>query len=278
MPTVLAHAKRFARGVQREVWPSSPERAMLRQLERLAGRVPRYTAGEVTVGPYHLEYADAMSVWPQWEDLFVRETMAFMARTAAPRILDCGANVGVASMFFKSRYPQASITAFEADPALGDICRRNVARLPGPPVQVETAAIWTHDGEVEFVCEGADSGAIASIDPTLTGRKVVLAARRLRPWLNERIDLLKIDIEGAEVPVLRDCADLLHNVGSLAIDLHEFNPAQRQTGVLFDLLTSAGFVFDMVHLTSLPWRAPELPSPFSNAAPVWAVMVRGWRR
>jgi hypothetical protein len=145
-------------------------------------------------------------------------------------------------------------------------------------VRVETAAVWTHDGEIEFVCEGSDSGMIASLDPSIAGSTVTLTARRLRPWLNETIDLLKVDIEGAEVPVLLDCADLLSNVRSLSIDLHEFDPAQRQTGQMFDLLTRAGFVFDMGHLTSLPLRPPRLPSPFPKAAPVWAVTVRAWRR
>ena len=277
MPTPFDHATRIVRGIRREVWPT-PERAMLQRLERAARRAPRYTPGEVTVRQYRVEYADAGSVWPQWEDMFLHDAMAFRAQTSAPRILDCGANVGIASMFFKSRYPQASITAFEADPALADICRRNVARLPGPPVQVETAAIWTEDGEIEFVCEGSDSGAIASLELTVAGRKVITPARRLRPWLGEPIDLLKVDIEGAEVPVLRDCADLLGNVRNITIDLHEFDPAQRQTGLLFDLLTAAGFVFDMVHLASLPSRPPYVPSPFPKAAPVWAVMVRAWRR
>jgi FkbM family methyltransferase len=277
MPSIFACAKQVARGVQRELFPSS-ERAMLQRLEREATRCPRYTPGEVSAGSYRVAYADAMSVWPQWEDMFVSETMAFSAETAMPRILDCGANVGIASMYFKRQYPQASITAFEADPGLAEICRRNVARLPGPPVGVEAAAVWTHDGELEFVCEGSDSGAVASLEPSVDGRRTIIPARRLRHWLNEPIDLLKLDIEGAELPVLRDCADLLRNVRILMIDLHEFDPAQRQTGAVFDLLTAAGFVYDMQHLTSLPWRPPKLPSPFPKSAPVWAVMVRAWRR
>ena len=106
MHTVMSQVRRVARGIQRELW-RSPERTMLHRLEREFQRKPRYTAGSVAVGPYRIEYADACSVWPQWEDIFLRESLAFETDVPAPRILDCGANVGIASLYFKRRHPRA---------------------------------------------------------------------------------------------------------------------------------------------------------------------------
>jgi FkbM family methyltransferase len=251
---------------------------MLHRLEREFNRRPRYTPGSVTVGPYHIEYADAGSVWPQWEDIFLRDSLAFETSVPAPRILDCGANVGIASLYFKRHYPRAVITAFEADPNLAAICRRNLEANAGGDADVQAAAVWTAAGEIEFIAEGSDSGAIALLEPSVKGRRVGVPAVRLRDWLREPIDLLKLDIEGAELAVLRDCRDRLHHVRNISIDLHEFDPARRQTGELFQLLADAGFVFDMKSLVSLPWRAPQIPSPFPDPAPVWAVLVRAWRR
>ena len=102
-------------------------------------------------------------------------------------------------------------------------------------------------------------------------------AVRLRDWLREPIDLLKLDIEGAELAVLQDCRDRLHQVRNLTVEVHEFEPARRQTGAMFQLLADAGFVFDMKSLVSLTWRTPRLASPFPDPAPVWAVIVRAWR-
>jgi FkbM family methyltransferase len=273
MPTVMSRVRRVARGIQRELW-RSPERTMLHRLEREFQRNPRYTAGSVAVGPYRIEYADAGSVWPQWEDIFLRESLAFETDVPAPRILDCGA---IASLYFKRRYPLATITAFEADPKLAAICRRNLHANAAGDVDVQAAAVWTTAGEIEFISEGADSGAIALLEPSVEGPKVGVPAVRLRDWLREPIDLLKLDIEGAELAVLQDCRDRLHQVRNLTVEVHEFEPARRQTGAMFQLLADAGFVFDMKSLVSLTWRMPRLASPFPDPAPVWAVIVRAWR-
>jgi FkbM family methyltransferase len=274
---VAAHFRRFARDVQRDFWPT-PERAVLQELERRASREPRRTPGLVAIAPYRFEYSDAMSAWPQWDEIFMRRSLAFETAAREPRILDCGANIGLASIYFRQRYPNARITAFEADPSLAAICRRNLEAHGAAGVDVRSAAVWVGEGSIEFVCEGADSGAIASLEPSVSGPLAFVPAVRLRDWLNEPVDLLKLDIEGAELPVLDDCRDLLHNVRALTIDLHEFNPVTRQTGAIFELLARAGFLFDMRGLVSLPWRASRVESPFPDPSPVWVATVRAWRR
>ena len=105
----------------------------------------------------------------------------------------------------------------------------------------------------------------------------MVPAVRLFDWLDEPIDLLKLDVEGAELPILEDCRERLHNVRAVSIDLHEFNPGRRQTGAVFDLLASAGFQFDMRCLVPLPWRMANVASPFPDPAPVWVATIRAWR-
>jgi FkbM family methyltransferase len=276
MPSLLKSLRHVAGSLRREFWPT-PERSMLQRLERNAERFPRYTKGSIRAGHYLLEYGDAGSVWPQWEDIFIRRTLTFETDIATPRILDCGANVGVASLFFRQQYPRARITAFEADPAISDVCRRNLAANGAADVDLVTAAVWTSRGETEFVCEGSDSGAVAALG-VIDGRVQKVPTVRLRDYLGERVDLLKLDIEGSELPVLEDCADRLGAVQAMTVDLHEFDPARRQTGRVFDLLDRAGFVFEQRHLALLPSRVPYTRSPFPDATPVWAVTVRAWRR
>ena len=289
-PSVLtSHLRRFARGVQHDLWPT-PEQAVLQELERRASREPRRTPGRISMPPYQFEYADAMSAWPQWDDIFVHDSLAFETQVREPRILDCGANIGIASTYFKRRYPLARITAFEADPSLAAMCRRNLIANGDTDVEVKASAVWTSNGTIEFVCEGTDSGAVASLETSVTGARQQVPADRLRDWLDDPIDLLKLDVEGAELPVLEDCRDRLDRVRAITIDLHEFNPATRQTGAVFDLLAASGFLFDMRALVPLPWRAELLPgpkglglpspfpSPFPDASPVWVATVRAWRR
>ena len=273
---LTTHLRRLARGVQHDLWPTA-ERAVLQELERRAGSEARRTPGRIAIAPYEFEYADAMTAWPQWDDIFVRSSLAFDAPTPQPRILDCGAHIGLASLYFKRQFPQARITAFEADPSLAAACRRNLSANGVHDVDVHSAAIWTSAGTVEFVCEGADSGAVAALEPPVAGARTQVPAERLYNWLTEPVDLVKLDIEGAEVPVLNDCGHRLRNVHAMTIDLHEFNPTRRQTGDLFELLADAGFTVDMRDVVPLPWRGSRGNAPFSNATPVWVATVRAWR-
>jgi FkbM family methyltransferase len=273
---LLKPIRRLVRDVQRDLWPT-PEHAVLQELERRAQRESRRTAGEISIAPYHLEYADAMSAWPQWDDIFVHRTLAFETNVHAPRIIDCGANIGLASLYYARQYPHATLTAIEADPTLAAMCERNLVRNGCMQVDVKAVAAWTANGETEFICEGADSGMVASLGSTVTGTARMVPTVRLRDYLDATVDLLKIDIEGAELPVLEDCAGLLHNVRAMAIDVHEFDPAHRQTGAILELLRRAGFTFAMSNLCPLPWRSSQSAAPFPEAPPVWAVSVFAWR-
>jgi FkbM family methyltransferase len=275
---VLTHFRRLARDVRHDIWPTA-ERAVLRELEWRAVHEPRRGGGQIAVPPYQFDYVDAMSTWPQWDDIFIHRSLDFDSDAPAPRILDCGANIGLASIYFKRRYPHAKLTAFEADPRLASICRGNMAVNNGTErIEVKEAAVWTADGTVEFICEGTDSGAIASLDEPIQGPTTPVPSVRLRDWLDEPVDLLKLDVEGAELPVLDDCRDRLCNVRAMFVELHESNPDRRQTGSVFDLLTAAGFVFDVRALTPLPWRSSQVQSPFADSSLSWVATVRAWRR
>ena len=117
--------RRLAGGAKRRLFPR-PEVAAWNKARRVAETVPRFTRGRIQLLDYDLEYVDALTLCPQWHDLFVRETFQVKLETETPRILDCGANVGLASLYFKRRYPKARITAFEADPAIAEALRGNL--------------------------------------------------------------------------------------------------------------------------------------------------------
>ena len=53
----------------------------------------------------------------QREEIFRREQYRFETDAPAPFIVDCGANIGMATLYFKSLYPDATVLAFEPDPA-----------------------------------------------------------------------------------------------------------------------------------------------------------------
>jgi FkbM family methyltransferase len=265
--------------VYRQLRPT-PEIAAWRHAKHLAASTPRRTPGSIRMLEYELRYSDLLSFCPQWKDIFVDGALEFEARSASPRILDCGANVGMASLFFKRRYPAARVTAYEADPALFAITKANLTANGAGDVDTVNAAVWTSNGRVTFRAEGSDSGMIDGLAGGVVGPAVDVPSLRLRDVIaGEQIDLLKLDIEGAEDSVLADCESVLHRVHAIVMDLHEFDPLVRQAPRVLERLTREGFVYAIDEFVPQPWRPPvaSAQSPFAGKALVWSMTVRAWR-
>ena len=271
--------RRAAGMFYRQVNPT-PEVAAWRRADALAGSVPRHTVGHIQLLDYDIEYADLLSFCPQFHDIFVQRSLAFQTTTASPRILDCGSNIGTASLAFKRQYPGARVTAYEADPTLYAMTKRNLERNRAPDVDVVHAALWTTDGEVTFRAEGSDSGMIDGLAGVVDAKSITVPSLRLRDIIaRDHIDLLKLDIEGAEDAVLADCEPVLDRVNAIIIDLHEFDPRDRQTPRVFELLARCGYVYAIDELMGQPWRAPvgAADSSFPGRPLVWTMTVRAWR-
>jgi FkbM family methyltransferase len=274
--------RRAAGAVYRQLFPT-PEVAAWRHAEQRASAVPRYTPGSIHMLDYQLQYSDLLSFCPQWHDIFIAGALEFRADSTVPRILDCGGNIGLASLFFKRRFPAARITAYEADPALFAILQANLAANGASDIETVHAALWTANGRVTFRAEGSDSGMIGSLPGAVAGTAVDVPSLRLRDIMASeaggRIDLLKLDIEGAEGAVLEDCEPVLARVGAIVMDLHEFDPADRQAPRVLELLTRNGFTYAVDEFVPQPWRPPVSPpnAPFPGKALVWSMTVRAWR-
>lgn len=279
MKGTLRRAGRKVRAIRRRLF-ENPETAAWRRAWHRAEVTPRFTPGSIRMMDYDLRYSDLLSFCPQWQDIFVKRVLAFRSDSTSPRILDGGANVGLASLFFKRAYPDARITAFEADPALFSMLKENLTRNGAGDVETVHAALWTSTATLDFRCEGSDSGMIGSLPGAIAGQAVTVPSLRLRDLLAaEPCDLLKLDIEGAEDAVLSDCEPVLHRVKAMVMDLHEFDPRVRTAPRVLERLTRAGFSYAIEEFVPLTWRPPLAgpESPFPGRAMNWAMTVRAWR-
>lgn len=281
MNSTIRFARRAAGAIYRHLKPS-PEVAAHRRLETLSAKTPRHTRGRLRVLDLDLEYPDLMSFCPQFDEIFVHKGLVFQTSSPAPRILDCGSNLGAASLFFRRQYPHARITAYEADPELFAMTKRNLERNGAGDVDVVHAALWTSTGRVTFRAEGSDSGMIEGLAGAvdLAAKAVTVPSLRLRDVLAaERVDLLKLDVEGAEGALLADCEPVLDRVNAIIMDLHEFDPRDRQSPRVFESLTRAGFLYSPDDMLLQHWRPPlsSDASPFPKTPLVWTMTVRAWR-
>lgn len=217
-------------------WTS--ENRELRRLEALP-RGTRVTT-KLLVKP-SLETFDGASLAAQYRQIFKREAFAFHAPCSAVRILDCGANIGMFTIYCRRRYPESRIIAFEPDPTVFALLARNTDVCCGGSGINLIAAAVTHDSlsEKTFFSDHCDAGRL---DVDLAGAdSMPVKCVRLRDYLQEGCDLLKLDIEGAEVDVLHDCKDLLPRVANIFVEYHSFAGRKQRLGQVLQILEEAGF-------------------------------------
>jgi FkbM family methyltransferase len=137
----------------------------------------------------------------------------------AETIVDCGAHIGLGTLRLLAGHPGARIIAVEADPRLADRLRANVAGLP---VTVVQAAVGAEDGRRTFFrgerASWANSVTRVSADQEEVTVPSVTLDSLLRSAGIKRVDLLKLDIEGAEWELLADGVPA--GVGALIAEFH----------------------------------------------------------
>jgi FkbM family methyltransferase len=239
--------RRIARALDpRRVRDSAdPDHAADQEVERLRG-LPRYaaTTTDLLGPPIHL--VDAASFLAQHQAIIRSEQYRFEAGRPDPLILDCGANIGVASIFWKRLYPLARIIAFEPDPTVFHVLSRNLDTLGLMDVERVQRAVWTDATSVPFWTEGADAGRLVEVGGQVSGPRQTVQTVRLRDYLDTSVAMLKVDIEGAEVDVLLDCADRLTNVQNLVVEYHSFLLRRQRLDELLRVVLAAGFRLHIV--------------------------------
>lgn len=218
-------------------WYRKP--GILRSLEHQLRGVPRYTSGRLTVAGWDLEYVDSLSLTATIDVLLLKKWNDFVARSNAPRILDCGSNIGISVLNYKKHFPGARITAFEPDEKVAAVLRRNLARNNLADVTVVEAAVWKETGVMDFWNEGADAGRLTSAASAKATSKVKTVD--IRTYLTEPIDLIKMDIEGAEYEVIAHLADELQLVQNMIIECHIRNDDIASLAGLLQVLAGNDF-------------------------------------
>jgi FkbM family methyltransferase len=155
-------------------------------------------------------------------------------------IIDAGANTGMAAVYYAHNFPKASVIAIEPDPGNFELLETNTAHFSN--VSCIRAALWSHTGTVDLVDPGDGSWAFrveeAPTDaPSTNLVQAITVDSLVERYDIERVDVLKVDIEGGERAVFEDAAPWIDRVDTIAIELHDrFQPGCSEA---FDRATAA---------------------------------------
>jgi len=180
-----------------------------------------------------------------------------LREAGSPRIVDVGAHIGAAMLFFLERFPTAEVTAVEANPETAVLLRRMLA-VNGLEGQCEVRQVAAGVAEGSATMEGSsilahlvrsEAHTIEVIDstPGLSRYKddqlrvADVEVVDIIPVL-QGADLVKMDIEGAEWAILRDSRFASLDISALVLEYHPQDAGVLDTAkAVGDLLASAGF-------------------------------------
>ena len=151
-------------------------------------------------------------------------------------------NYGTSVVYFHHLFPNARITAIEADP---EIYKLLVANCGHTNAEMLQRAVSHSREPVRFFREGSDGGRAASEFSGTLG-VVEVATVTLDDLIDGPVDFLKIDIEGSEGDALEACTRLAL-VEQMFIEYHSFKNSPQTLGRMLNKLTSEGFRYYIHH-------------------------------
>jgi len=163
------------------------------------------------------------SDWNAFKQVFIWKEYEYPIASAPATILDAGSNVGYAALWFIRKFPNAKIVSLEPETSNFEMLQKNTA--PFSSIKPIKAGLWgrscflriipTDWGNWGFRTEEVEEETADSIK-ALSVKEIMDS----NGW--ETIDLLKMDIEGAERNVFaHDAHEWLPKVKMMFLELHD---------------------------------------------------------
>jgi len=170
----------------------------------------------------------SLSRWPEHERAVRSNYDRMLERGQTPVILDCGAHIGLAALWFAERFLRARIFAIEPAQENFDLLRRNVSAQPNiTPIH---AAIWDRDTRVDLVNADGEPWAWAARESGSGEVQTVTVRDLLQREPNGVPLIVKIDIEGGETELFRSNVEWIEQAPLIIFELHDWLGGWRGAG------------------------------------------------
>jgi FkbM family methyltransferase len=226
-----------------------------------------------------LQCFDRQSVVSLFREIFIYQHYnPPIALGDKPVIFDVGGNIGLFSIYAAMIFPRPEIHCFEADPTTFDVLRRNVETYVRTKITVHNVALSDNYGTTRMVVDLTNPNRCTNtieqgmlLADTSTSSTTSIKKDRLSDYFAEveKVDFLKIDIEGSEFPVLRDLYQTgsLKKVRSLTMEVHRHvyengGDTSNQLSEFLQQLEEEGFTFDFFAQAARPFSLMRLNETF----------------
>jgi FkbM family methyltransferase len=206
-------------------WPVRTRCRFLGSKAVAVARLLRGREATLMVGPTRVRLArlaDLGTLQASLLDVHDELLSAGLLGTTRPNVVDVGANVGQFTTAVRTFFPGSTVTAFEPDPEVHAVLADNARRLGG----VRTQALAMGESASLLPLYRHAISAMSTLRPGLVERYdphnlVMVPVVRLDDVTSHlaSVDLLKIDVEGFEVQVLKGATETLARTRLLLVEV-----------------------------------------------------------
>jgi FkbM family methyltransferase len=182
-----------------------------------------------------------------FSEIFINQTYLVKKKRQA-RIIDCGSNIGISVLFFKYHFPDAKVICFEPEPMSFAMLKQNVEQNKLKNVRLVNAAVSNKSETLTFYGDASEKGSTsATLQKELLASSAIeemkVKAVKLSEFITERVDLLKLDIEGAENKVVSELVSSgkISKVDQIIMEYHVDRANENSLGSIISMLEKAGF-------------------------------------
>lgn len=207
----------------------------------------------ITINGVKFSYLNQKEFRAIYKSIFTKKKFNnFKINHNSPLILDCGAHIGITVLYFKYLFPGAKIIAFEPDPIIFEILKKNVAQNNLKNVKLVNSALSGKEGGETLFANRTRNilswGNAIVKNPWYNSfefKTIKVPSSKLSSFIaQQKIDLIKLNIEGAEERVLKEIANKLSRVNEIVMEFHgnSINNLNKIENI-FSILEKNSFIY-----------------------------------
>jgi FkbM family methyltransferase len=192
-----------------------------------------------------------------FEEIFISQSYRASINSPAPVIVDAGANIGLATLYFKMQFPDARIYCVEPEPNAYACLERNVFGNGLANVFLFNRALGNRVSKMEFHFSPFRPASPLAGASRPMGGSIMVDVVPLSSLVDGTVDLIKLDVEGAETEVIKDVVDsgVIDAVEVIILEYHHhLGGDDDHMSQVLALLENAGFGYQVVQARIAPPR------------------------
>lgn len=204
------------------------------------------------LGMYDVAFDNSQEYHLLKQEIFTHNCYYFETDTPRPKIIDAGAHIGLATLYFKKNYPTAEIIAIEPLPENFQLLTNNVERNQLENVTLINKALAPVTNSIVIYADTSNNHWFSTAgikagawNGQQNSRQTNLPALPLTDFLTSSVDFMKMDIEAAEQDVLIAAGSQLRQIRHMIIEFHPV--ANQSLTQLIQFLKQLGFRVHVDH-------------------------------